>query len=127
LSTAISDIFNAFTARLNTMSGLPAVAWENTVYVPTKGTPFIRPTLLPADTAGATMTTDKYSGIFQIDVYEPAGAGWSAMVALLDAIADHFKPVTELTVNTTTVRCLTVSDWYHGIVEIRYLSTTTKR
>jgi len=60
------------------MSGLPAVAWENTVYVPTKGTPFIRPTLLPADTAGATMTTDMgYSRSMYTNRPARGGLQWS--------------------------------------------------
>lgn len=136
--TVFADISAALDARLNAMAGLPPVAWENTGYEPTTGTLFLRPTLLPADTAGATLSdtgTDEHIGVYQVDVFAPLGEGKAEAVAMADSIAEQFKPVTELTYNSRLVRCVAVSrgvgsrddSWYQIPVTVSYLSYTTKR
>ena len=136
--TVFADIQSALNTRLNTLSGGYAVAWENIEYEPVQGTPYLRPTFLPAETFGATIGatgTDNQSGIYQIDVFVKAGQGHGAAVILADSIADHFKPVTELVYNGRLVRCMSVSilrgrsdnGWYQVPIEIRYLALTTKR
>jgi hypothetical protein len=139
VTTIFKDLSAALEARLATLSGLPAVAWPNLNYVPTLGTLFIRPTILPAETVGATMGTstgtDSQSGIYQIDIFAPSGVGRSATTTLADAIADHFSPLTELTYNSQIVTIISVSQgvayvedaWYHTPIEIKYLSYTTAR
>ena len=132
------SISAALDARLNAMTSVPPVAWENLAYKPIKGTLYLRPTLLPAGTVGATVGatgTDEHVGIYQVDVMGDSGKGKNAAIVMADLIADQFKPVTELTHGGLTVRCVTVSrgraqtedDRYMIPVEIKYLSFTTKR
>lgn len=132
------DIQAALDTRLNSLSGSPSIAWENTSYTPTLGTLYLRPTMLPAESIPATLSTsgtDENTGIYQIDIFAEAGTGYSEIVTMADAIADHFKPVTELTYNSRTVRCIkafrssaqTIDGWYQIPVEISYLSFTAKR
>lgn len=132
------DISAALDGRLNTLAGSHEVAWQNRRYAPTIGTLFLRPTLLPAETVGATVSdsgTDEQTGIYQVDVFAPADEGKNDAFAKADAIAEHFKPVTELTYNGRLVRCVSASietplndgDWYQLPVIIRYLSYTAKR
>lgn len=138
MSTAFFDIQAALNDRLNTMTSLPSTAWPNDGYAPTIGTLWLRPTVLPADTAAATLGstgTDEQIGVYQIDVFAPAGVGDGASRAMTDLIADRFKPVTELTYNGRMVRCISVSigaarteeNWYHVPVRVSYLSFTAKR
>ena len=132
------DISAALDDRLNNMASLPPVAWPNLKYEPTKGTLYLRPTLLPAETFGETLGsggTDNNSGIYQVDVFSPADAGKNAAYVMADNIAEQFKPVTELTYNGRLVRCISVSigatiaddDRFVLPVSIRYLALTTKR
>jgi hypothetical protein len=133
--TVFYDIQAALDSRLHTLSGTTPVAWENTNYKPVVGIAYIRPTFLPGNTVGATTATDKNIGVYQIDVFIKANEGKNEAVRLADRIAQHFKPVTELTYNDRIVRCVTVSreraliddGWYQIPVTITYLSFTTKR
>ena len=135
--TVFVDISAALNARLNTLGSDP-IAWANDKYTPVKDTLYLRPTLLPAETVSATLSaagTDKQEGIYQVDVFAPSDTGRNEAYAAADAIAEHFKPVTELTYNGRVVRCVTVSigttfqdgGWYMLPVEIRYRSYTAKR
>lgn len=133
------DISAALDARLNTMTGLPDVAWENKVYEPTLNELYLRATHLPADTVAGTIgdsiSTDLSTGIYQVDVFAPAGDGKSEGYVMADLIADHLKRDTELTYNSRTVRIKNVSlsparqdnGWYQIPVNISYYSFTTAR
>jgi len=133
------DITAALDARLNTMSSLPPVAWENTVYEPVLNTLYLRPSHLPADTVAGTVggasSTDLNTGIYQVDIFAPAGDGKSEGYVMADLVADHLKRDTELTYNSRTVRIKNVSlspalqsgGWYQIPVNIEYYSFTTAR
>ena len=132
------SISAALDGHLNGMASVPPVAWSNTDYTPVIGTLYLRPTLLPGDTVGATISatgTDEHIGLYQVDIFAPAGAGKNAAIVMADLIADRFKPVTELTHSTVIVRSVRVSreaattenGWYRMPVVIQYLSFTTKR
>jgi hypothetical protein len=135
MTTYFYDIRAALDARLNTLSGLPDTQWPNRLHTPTEGTLWIRPTVVPGGTRAATFDSDWHEGIYQIDIFAPIGKGAGVSDALRDSLADHFKPGTELISNSTTVRCIRVSQrvartegaWYHSIVEISYLAQTTNR
>jgi len=133
-----TNISAALDGHLNTMASVPPIAWENKTYKPVKGTLYIRPTLLPGNTVGATLSTagtDEHVGIYQIDVISEATKGKNAAIVMADLVADRFKPVTEITYSGVTVRAVTVSrgagvvesGWYKIPVTVRYLAFTTKR
>jgi len=138
MSTVFKDIKAALDVRLSTMTGLPSVAWQNTSYEPVLGTTYLRPTVLPGNTVGATLGSsgsDEHVGVYQIDIFTKAGIGRGVATVLTDTIGDHFKPVTELVYNAQTVRCVSVSigaaregdGWYQIPVDINYMAFTTKR
>ena len=135
MATYETDIESALNQQLNAMVGLPDVAWPNYEYEPEHGTSWLRPTLLPANTVANTTTSDRHTGIYQVDVFTEAGKGSSAGKALVDLVADQFKPGTQLTYNGTVVEVLTVGAvgartegaWYHIPVEVRYISQTPNR
>lgn len=128
MSTTFADISSALDSRLNTLSGGSPVAWENIVYVPTKSSMYLRPTNLAGATTQAGLGTagiDEYVGIYQIDVFAPAGTGRSQAESKADAIANHFKRGTDLLYNNTTVRLGDVSRTNGTTIEDRFVISVT--
>lgn len=136
--SVFTDISSALNARLNTLPGSAPVAWENYPYDPVAGTLYLRPTLIPDDAVSYAMGatgTDQNSGVFQIDVIAPSDKGRGEAYTKADAIAEHFRPMTELTYNSRLVRCIQASirvatqdnGWFILPVRVEYLAYTTKR
>ena len=128
MSTTFSDISSALDSRLNTLTGSTPVAWQNTVYKPTKTGMYLRPTNLAGATTQAGLGTtgiDQYLGLYQIDIFAPAGKGRNAAEAKADAVANHFKRGTDLLYNSTTVRLGDVSRTNGTIIEDRFLISVT--
>lgn len=138
MSTVFADISSALDSRLNTLTGQSPIAWENTAYIPVKDTLYLRPTILPASTIQAGLGTsglDKYVGIYQIDIFAPAGKGRGEAEIKADAVADHFKRGTDLSKNGKTVRLGDVSrnsgikdeDRFIISISINYMAHVTPR
>jgi len=135
--TVFFDISAALDTQLNTMAGLPPVAWHNKKYTPVQGTLFIRPTLIPATTTAATIGagSDFSTGLYQIDIFSPADEGKNEASTMSDTIAEQFKRDTELTYNARTVTIRSASQrvignsdgWYHYSVDVLYYAYTAKR
>jgi|TARA_R110000822_G_scaffold59380_5_gene148250 hypothetical protein len=128
MSTVFSDISAALDSQLNTLTGSSPVAWENTVYKPIKNTLYLRPTHLPAPTVQAGLGTtgiDEYLGLYQIDVFAPAGTGRGIAEAKADVIANHFKRGTDLLYNGVYVRLGNVSRNAGLIDEDRFVISVT--
>ena len=133
------DISAALDAHLNTMVGLPPVAWENRSYTPVVGTLYVRPTNLQGVTIASSQSASKGQdvtiGVYQIDVFAEAGEGKNDAVTMADTIADQFKMDTELTYNSRLVRVASVSrgtantadGWYQIPVEIVYNAYSARR
>ena len=138
MSTVFADISSALDSRLNTLTGQSPIAWENTAYIPVKNTLYLRPTILPASTIQAGLGTsglDEYIGIYQIDIFAPAGKGRGEAEIKADAVADHFKRGTDLSKNGKTVRLGDVSrnsgirseDRFIISLSINYMAHVTPR
>ena len=138
MSTVFADISSALDSRLNTLTGQSPIAWENTAYIPVKDTLYLRPTILPASTIQAGLGTsglDEYVGIYQIDIFAPAGKGRGEAEIKADAVADHFKRGTDLSKNGKTVRLGDVSrnsgirseDRFIISLSINYMAHVTPR
>ena len=138
MSTVFADISSALDSQLNTLTGQSPIAWENTAYIPVKDTLYLRPTILPASTIQAGLGTsglDEYIGIYQIDIFAPAGKGRGEAEIKADAVADHFKRGTDLSKNGKTVRLGNVSrnsgirdeDRFIISLSINYMAHVTPR
>ena len=138
MSTVFADISSALDLRLNTLTGQSPIAWENTAYIPVKDTLYLRPTILPALTLQAGLGVngiDEYIGIYQIDIFAPAGKGRGEAEIKADAVADHFKRGTDLSKNGKTVRLGDVSrnsgirseDRFIISLSINYMAHVTPR
>lgn len=135
MSTALLDISAALDSHLNTMAGLPPVAWENLKYESILGTLYLRPTNIRGDTYAET-EKDINIGIYMIDIFSEAGQGRNESIVMADLLSDRFKIDTEVTYNGVTVRIESVScgsglvlddGWYQLPVSINYYSFTARR
>lgn len=130
MANVFYNIQKALDQRLNSVSGIPAIAWPNTDYTPSKGTEFIRPTLIPAEASKETIYgDDRYTGIYQVDIFTKLKNGPKDSLELADDVREHFKDQT-LTesgqkVYVQAINLLPparVDSWYLLSVEINYLS-----
>lgn len=88
---SFEDINTAFEAKLNSISGLPDIAWPNDGYDPSPTVPYIRPTLITAEAGTDTVDyLEGHTGVYQIDIFSPLGAGRVYAQQLSDTIADSF-------------------------------------
>lgn len=124
MSAPYAAIRSALTARLQTLSGLPSVAWENVPFTPTAGSMYLKPSFLPGEPVQAEIGTygqNMHTGLYQISVFAPAGTGVASLNTLRDALCDHFKRGTELIYSGVTVRLIKAfpspmmqeTDWVH--------------
>ncbi len=71
------------------------IAWENSGYERTSGTPYLRPTLLPSERpepgAVGNSAPTTYVGVYQVDVYAPGGKGAGTAGGIAAVIASAFK------------------------------------
>ncbi len=126
----LNDIQNALNTKLDSLSGLPTIYWQNTSKEPIQGTNFIRATLLPA--AGRLLTLNnenEHIGIYQVDIFTKINNGTSQALLLADIIREGFLRQSLIT-NTTIVHIQNISmsqaqrdeSWWHMFVEINYFS-----
>ncbi|MEN6621490.1 MAG: phage tail terminator-like protein [Smithella sp.] len=95
-------IRQALETKLATLPNLPYVAYENTQYVPTTGTAFIRFTLVPnqnrAAAIGVNAPTNNF-GLLFLDVFTPANTGSYSGDQIADDLINLFQAGTYLTVS----------------------------
>lgn len=109
MSAPYAAIRSALTARLQSLSGLPSVAWENVSFTPTAGSMYLKPSFLPGEPIQAELGTNgqnMHTGLYQISVFAPAGAGVASVNTMVNTICDHFKRMTDLTYGGVTVRLI---------------------
>jgi hypothetical protein len=106
MASIYDDIRAALEVKLNSVSGLPEVAWENLTYEPTTGTSFVKPRLIPTVREPAVRGLNPqiyYQGIFRVDCFVPEGLGPAAADDLADKIIDAFEATTDVTNGSTIV------------------------
>lgn len=130
---AWASIREALETRLSTVTGSHPIAYMNQNFVPTKGTLWLRGTLLPAQTAGVTIGldgNDLYQGLFQVDVFAPQGKGSGQALRIADDVIEHYAKGTVLTAGVFRIRIdngwilppLEEPEWYQVPVTIGWLT-----
>lgn len=100
-------------AALNTQAlnaSVPVVV-ENTDFTPINN-PFIRVTLLPADTENIGIefdSTEDHTGIYQCDVFVPQGKGNKDVTGIIDELSTLFARGTKLIHNGIAVNIEAIS------------------
>lgn len=125
-----TNIQIALDSRLNTLTDKPDIAWPNVKYRPSKGTAFLRPTLLPAASSRYTLNNgDMHQGIYQVDIFVPLDVGLATVLDYADDIRSHFRDQTltaggdKIYINYVSLgNYERVDSWFRVIVEINYMS-----
>ena len=108
-----------------------AVAWPNRPFEPVVGTRWYRASFLPGEPFAAGIgehAANRHGGIFQVDVFEPVGAGEGAAITAAERIAAVYKRDTALTYSGVIVRiekswvepAMQESDWFQAPVRIQW-------
>ncbi len=118
----------ALETRLASMSGAPAIAFENVNYTPVEGTTYLQPNNLIASGKIETLSNlQENKGIFQVDIYVPTEKGTKAANTLIDAIYNHFH-AQKLVSGSVSVEIMGIRPkhmgldgaWWKSFVEINY-------
>lgn len=132
-------ISSALSTRLAAFTPAMAIAWENTVFRPVVGTPWLKPSLLIGSqrlVSYGKYGLTRHSGIFQIDVVYPAASetvqGAGNLNRRVDELAAWFKPPLSLFSGALTVtiefaqssRAIEQPDWYSVPLSIGWFAHT---
>ena len=93
--------------KLQTLAGLPPVAWEGYPYEPVIGTTYFRETLNFQDsqlTSLGRFGRLKHEGVWMVDVYTPGGKGTALADDWADKLTTLFAAGVTMTKTGTTVR-----------------------
>lgn len=92
------------------------VAWDNVKFTPPAG-PYIRASLLPADTTSIDLAGEHrgYLGLFQLSVHVPLGSGAGAAEALADELAALFPMMLRLDSGAFWVQVTSPPSSYPGL------------
>jgi len=96
-----ASIMQAFNTALSTFAATKSisVAWENTPFSPTPGTPYLMAYLIPSATVAAAVgpsARNRHRGHFQVNVVYPADTSWGACAAMAEDVRKNFKRGTKL-------------------------------
>ena len=139
MTTLHQDIRAGLQKRALTTTGMPSEgsrAFEGMAFEPQAGEAWVRFTLIPTNSnsivSGVSATQ---SGLFQIDLYDPAGLGTGGVEALADAVMDKFRVGTRIFQGVEEIKIVGVrrvggvmadADYVKAIVEIAYSVHSTR-
>jgi len=106
MSSIYDDIRAALEVKLDGVSGMPSIAWENLTFTRTTGQSYVAPRLIPTVREPAVRGLNPqiyYQGLFRVDCYVPEGLGPKAADDLADKIIDAFEATTDVSHNGTIV------------------------
>jgi len=129
-----NKILRGFETQLATLANVPPIQSPNVSFAPTKGTLYLRSSLLPAQTTSGSIGTngsDLYQGIYQVDVFAPRGEGSKEAVDMADSIIQLFVKGLVLTTDSFRVRIengwieatTQTPDWYQIPITIGWFSS----
>lgn len=99
MASIYDDIRSALEVKLNSVTDVPSIAWENLSFSPTTGQAYLKPRLIPTRREPAVRGLNPqmyYQGVFRIECYVPEGNGPSAADDLADKIIEAFEATTDV-------------------------------
>lgn len=110
MASIYDDIRAALETKLNSVSGVPSISWENLQFSPTTGQPYVKPRLLPTRREPAVRGLNPqmyYQGVFRVECYVPEGNGPGAGDDLADKIIDALDATSSIYYDNVTDTLLT--------------------
>lgn len=104
MASIYDDIRSALEVKLNSVTDVPSIAWENLSFSPTTGQAYLKPRLIPTRREPAVRGLNPqmyYQGVFRIECYVPEGNGPSAADDLANKIIEAFEATTDVGSGTT--------------------------
>jgi hypothetical protein len=103
---SMTNIRNALESALDAMQPTLTTAHEGELFDPIIGTPFQQPYLMAATPRNPTMGDGYYqeAGVFQINLYYPAGEGTASITDRAEAIRTLFHRGATFSLGGTTVQ-----------------------
>lgn len=114
--TTYSQIYSSLQAQLLTIDNLPARAAPNVPFKPVLGSPFIRDTFMPVESANGTIGVNGWEipqGLYQIDVFYPVNVSTSVELAL--ALADTIIETYQRATIPTAAGSITITKAWQGM------------
>jgi len=105
MASIYDNIRAGLETKLNSISGLPTIAWENVTFSPTTSTPFIKVTFIPVTRRPAVRgltPQQRYEGVFQLLVYDEDGDGPASASSTANTLIEEFDATTDIHYNTVT-------------------------
>lgn len=99
---------------LNSISGIPPIAWENVAYSPFTNTSYLKPQFLPVSRRPTTRGLNPYqlySGVFSVNIYTGADIGPDTADDIASTIINTFEATTDILVNVNTGAILSSSQY----------------
>lgn len=109
-----NDIQNALNNKLSSIPLIPKIFYSNVDTddnraIPTHGIPYLRPTLMPANSTVASLDgKDYHRGIYQIDIYTQLKKGSAPILIIADQIRTAFKNA-DLVSNSNIIHITSIS------------------
>ena len=100
-------IRRGFEEKLLAIAGIPDIAFENVIYVPTLGTEYVRAKMVNTTAPLATLGVNGqqvYRGRFLVDVFYPKAEGPRAAESMAETIASDFQVGTNFAATGITNR-----------------------
>ncbi len=100
MAVSHSQIKETLRVKLAALPACPVIAWEGVSFTSPVSGPFLKVDYLPVGVRQATAGTNglnELTGIFQVTVCVPDGAGDGGLYRLVDAVLNHFPRGTVLT------------------------------
>lgn len=99
MASVYDDIRSALEITLNSVSGVPSIAWENVSFSPAAGSSYVKPRLLPTRREPAVRGLNPqmyYQGVFRVECYVPEGTGPRVGDILANSIIDAMEATTSI-------------------------------
>lgn len=99
MASVYDDIRSALELKLNSIAGLPSIAWENLSFSPTTGQAYVKPRLIPTRREPAVRGLNPqmyYQGVFRIECYVPEGNGPGTGDTLANTIINALEATTSI-------------------------------
>jgi len=93
----LRDVTSRLDQQLDSVPGIPDIAWPNVDFTPDTTKPFVSPKNIPADGILYNMDRGQETpGTYMVNVYAPQGKGPAEAEIIADTIGTHFAANREL-------------------------------